>query len=198
MTTQLMQRILTPNIIECIKSDIEWFGVRIVGERYRSMTVVKTLNNEFSIQMDRIDCKLWKNNSTFNYICTMSFRNNLGLEILKLNFSEYDAAILIDNLCQFEDFNMKDVIIPINSVNGDMNNYQIKIERIESDLLRFTILQYNILYGNIVIPKLTFMMTTDELSNNFLYGIYFSYLIDIDCGDISLMESIYSRIVEQC
>lgn len=185
------------NMIECIKSDLYFGGLGFIRKEYRQLSIVKTLNNEFTIKFDREPCEILNFGEGPYYLCYMTFINNIGIEVLKLYFSENDALQILDCFSQFEDFNMPDVAF--NLCVGDMKIYTMIIIR-HDDLYDCTIHQRGI--DNKPIDILKFKLPNNENDNgitNIMYSMYFSYLIDIDCCsskcDISLLESIYHNFL---
>lgn len=188
------------NIIECIKSDLYFRGYSYIKEVYQQVSLMTTTYNEYTIRFDREPCKLLDNYSSPYYICYMTFINNIGLEVLKISFSEDQAAVILDNLSQFEDFNMFDIDIPM-GIGNYRDFYDLSIIR-DKEYYNCTLFQRVI--GENRIPKLRFTMDQKETNGitDMMYGMYFSYLIDIDCSlsgncNISLLESVYTKILDQ-
>lgn len=185
-----MNKILSKNIVEVIENDLYWFGISYVKEVYNKVCYVNTTNRDFTIKTSRRD-SLWIDDISPKYICSLTFINTLGLEVLTLDFSENTAIVIIDNIYTFDEFNMKDLTIPIlfSSSNPSIK-YTIRLERYDSNLIKFTI------YSNQIYEKLHFYLNLDDFSN-LLYSMYFSWLIDIDNGnDISLLEGVYSKLIQ--
>lgn len=185
------------SISEVINNDLYFRGYEFIRKEYRRLSIVKTLNNEFTIKFDREPCKLLNFGESPYYLCYMTFINNIGIEVLKLSFSENDALQILDCFSQFEDFNMPD--IAFNLCVGDMKIYTMFIVRYD-DLYDCTIRQGGI--DNKPIDILKFKLPNNENDNgitDIMYSMYFSYLIDIDCCsseyDISLLESVYDKFL---
>ncbi len=195
---------LSRNTYEYITGGLEYMGNRFItaikdemaGLNGGDMAKLKTFDGNYIIGLDRINRKLWINENTGNFICQFKIYDSIDREILNIGFSESFAFILLDKLNQYVEFSQKDLVIPIESGNTNLASYQFRICRSNVDPLvnDFIILQYDNI-NNILIPRIVTSLS-DELIGELMFMIYFSYLIDIDTGDISLMESIYSRLLE--
>lgn len=187
---EFMRRILGTNVAEMITMDLYWYGENYIKEVYRVMCVFNTLYDEFKIRFDRRNCQLWVTNETNNFICSMEFINKIGILVFKLEFSEYDAIKIIDNLATYEENHMNEIYIPIDSCSTSMCSYTMKVERVDSSKSKISILQYNFVYENIL-TKISFELLSNEITESLLFQMYFSYLIDIDNGDYGV-----DRVIE--
>lgn len=191
----LMKRILGKNEIECITQDLYWHGLSYIKEVYRNMCYVNTLYNDIKLKIDRKDCELWVDDHLPRFICSIDFINNLNINILSLSFSEYDALNLLDFICTFLDSNEAVVNMPFDCIADIQSKYSISIYRIDNGI-QLTVFQHSIYNPSNPFPKITIYFNDDNIYD-LLYAFYFSWFIDIDNGDISLMESLYSKIIDQ-
>jgi hypothetical protein len=195
-----MSKILGKNVSDVIETDLYWYGIDFVKEVYKQMCIVNTVEKYITIKTDRRECEIYVDNKGPKYICSLSFFNNLGIELLKLEFSECMAVSVIDAIYSYEDFNMKDISIPIDSVTIPGISYILKLDRDMTNncMSHMTIFQHNILYPNSYIPVVSCSLTSDNILSDFLYAMYFSWIIDLDnCNDISLEEGLYSAMINQ-
>ena len=166
------------------------------GDGYAYIAMEEYKDGNFRFGFTRLDRKLWLTDTTGNFVCILEVYDTINRLILDIRFSELFAYQLIDKINQFSEFGMRDLVIPIYTGNSNMTNYHIRLYRDESDplIINFEILQYDIANGSLF-PRIV-TKVSDPILEDFIYGLYFSYLIDIDCEDISLAESIYTNYIE--
>ena len=133
------------------------------------MGKLKTINNDYTIIINRQDIKLWYTDTNFKYICKFSFINNLNIEVFSFQVPENDIYIMIDNIYQFLEYKMKNIIFNI-------SNYNIEFIRNENIFMK--IYEYSNIVNNII-PRITIEFDEDNLLE-FVNLIYFCFLIDID------------------
>lgn len=186
---------------EYISMELDYFGdsyAYIAMEEYKEggNMRIKTYDGNFSFGFTRLDRKLWLTDNTGNFVCVLEVYDTINRLVLDIRFSELFAYQLIDKINQFSEFGMRDLVIPIYTGNSNMANYHIRLYRDESDptIINFEILQYDIANGSLFPRIIT--KVSDPILEDFMYGLYFSYLIDIDTSDISLAESIYTNYIE--
>lgn len=184
-----------------LSMELDYFGdgyAYIAMEEYKEggNMRIKTYDGNFRFGFTRLDRKLWLTDTTGNFVCILEVYDTINRLILDIRFSELFAYQLIDKINQFSKFGMRDLVIPIYTGNSNMTNYHIRLYRDESDplIINFEILQYDIANGSLF-PRIV-TKVSDPILEDFIYGLYFSYLIDIDCEDISLAESIYTNYIE--
>jgi hypothetical protein len=150
-----------------------------------NMALFKTFENDYSIELSRIDRRLWSFGGNFEYICKFRFINNLNIEITT---TEIDMFGFIDAIYQYLEFNMIDITYSLN--NTSLSNFSISFYKdIETNNHNMIISEYNSIIGS-MINRLKITFDEDKLSE-FLDLIYFTFLIDIDeRGEMSssLME----------
>lgn len=173
---KIMYRILSKNIIECIEADLQWYGINYIKEVYRQVCIVNTSNKDIKIRLDRTD-NLFHNNDPKvpRYICSITFINNLNIELFSIQFSEFTAVAILDAMYEYENFPMFDM--NLNLPNG----VSIKLKRID-EFTKFDIYKVNEVFHTIDL-KLSFTMESDYIVDDLLYSMYFSWLIDIDNGE---------------
>lgn len=187
------------NSYDYISGGLDHMGYGFVTglkEEFGDMASIKTYDGNYEIALDRYNRQLWINNETGQFLCTIKIYDSLHREILSVNFSEYFAFHLLDVLYQYDEFSMRDLVIPIETGSTNMASYQFNLHRNDIDplVIDFSILQYDSINESLM-PRIVTQLS-DEILNNLMFGIYFSFLIDIDTGDISLMENIYSKLIE--
>ena len=171
---------------EYISMELDYFGdsyAYTAMEEYKEggNMRIKTYDGNFRFGFTRLDRKLWLTDTTGNFVCILEVYDTINRLILDIRFSELFAYQLIDKINQFSEFGMRD---------SNMANYHIRLYRDESDpiVINLEILQYDLANGSLF-PRIV-TKVSDPILEDFMYGLYFSYLIDIDTADISLAESI--------
>ncbi|MCM1440198.1 MAG: hypothetical protein NC131_13495 [Roseburia sp.] len=183
-----------------ISMELDYFGdsyAYVAMEEYKEgdNMRINTYDGNYSFGFNRIDRKLWLTDNSGNFVCILEVYDSINRMILDIRFSELFAFDLIDKLNQFSEFGMTDLVIPIYTGNSNLANYHIRLYR-DSDplVINLEILQYDFI-NQLLFPRIVTKIS-DPILEDLLYGLYFSYLIDIDCGDISLAESIYTNYSE--
>lgn len=145
------------------------------------------ISPDLSIHMYRKKTSIWNTISSAKYICYMDFINNLNLVVFSIHFSEIQSYTIIDEMENFLQLGEFSLPIPIGS-NDPVGNYlMICLERIasetpaEEDLVLVSFRQYN-KYSEQILTRVQFFCTEEFVSNQFIYMMYFAYLIDIDDG----------------
>lgn len=145
------------------------------------------ISPDLSIHMYRKKTSIWNTVSSAKYICYMDFINNLNLVVFSIHFSEIQAYTIIDEMENFLQLGEFSLPIPIGS-NDPVGNYlMICLERIasetpaEEDRVLVSFRQYN-KYSEQILTRVQFFCTEEFVSNQFIYMMYFAYLIDIDDG----------------
>lgn len=158
---------------------------------YNSLTesegVRLIISPDLSIHMYRKKTSIWNTISSAKYICYMDFINNLNIVVFSIHFSEIQAYTIIDEMENFLQLGEFSLPIPIGS-NDPVGNYlMICLERIasetpaEEDRVLVSFRQYN-KYSEQILTRVQFFCTEEFVSNQFIYMMYFAYLIDIDDG----------------
>ena len=139
-----------------------------------TMTRFTTLDNDYIIEMEREENKVYRFEDTFNYLCKFHIKNNLNTLILDILLNEKDIYVLLDSIYSFIEFNMHEISIPV-------SNYLFNFERI-NNLITLSIIECNNFYKtNITRVKIDF---NDDKLSQFIDLLYFTFLIDIDDGYI--------------
>lgn len=139
-----------------------------------TMTRFTTLNNDYIIEMEREDNKVYRFENSFNYLCKFHIKNNLNTLILDILLNEKDIYVLLDSIYSYIEFNMKEISIPV-------SNYIFNFERI-NNIINLSIVECNNFYKtNITRVKIDF---NDDKLSQFIDLLYFTFLIDIDDGYI--------------
>lgn len=139
-----------------------------------TMTRFTTLNNDYIIEMEREDNKVYRFENSFNYLCKFHIKNNLNTLILDILLNEKDIYVLLDSIYSYIEFNMKEISIPV-------SNYLFNFERI-NNIINLSIVECNNFYKtNITRVKIDF---NDDKLSQFIDLLYFTFLIDIDDGYI--------------
>ena len=148
------------------------------------------ISPDLSIHMYRRKTSIWNTISSAKYICYMDFINNLGLTVFSIHFSEIQAYTIIDEMENFLQLGEFSLPIPIGS-NDPVGNYlMICLERIgsetpaEEDQVLVSFRQYNS-HSEQILTRVQFFCTEEFVSNQFIYMMYFAYLIDIDDGRLT-------------
>ena len=139
-----------------------------------TMTRFTTLNNDYIIEMEREDNKVYRFENSFNYLCKFHIKNNLNTLILDILLNEKDIYVLLDSIYSYIEFNMIEISIPV-------SNYLFNFERI-NNIINLSIVECNNFYKtNITRVKIDF---NDDKLSQFIDLLYFTFLIDIDDGYI--------------
>lgn len=139
-----------------------------------TMTRFTTLNNDYIIEMEREDNKVYRFENSFNYLCKFHIKNNLDILVLDILLNEKDIYVLLDSIYSFIEFNMHEISIPV-------SNYLFNFERI-NNIINLSIVECNNFYKtNITRVKIDF---NDDKLYQFIDLLYFTFLIDIDDGYI--------------
>lgn len=139
-----------------------------------------TFNHSFgTINFIREDAKLWYTDSSFKFLCKMTFKNNLGLDQLELILNEIDISCLLDSIYQFLDYRMREIVLAFRQINKIIH-FTFSIEGHKYYL---TINEYNMI-NRFSIPRLKISFKDRDDLIKFADIIYFIYLIDIDDGTI--------------
>ena len=139
-----------------------------------TMTRFTTLNNDYIIEMEREDNKVYRFENSFNYLCKFHIKNNLDIPVLDILLNEKDIYVLLDSIYSYIEFNMIEISIPV-------SNYLFNFERI-NNIINLSIVECNNFYKtNITRVKIDF---NDDKLSQFIDLLYFTFLIDIDDGYI--------------
>lgn len=139
-----------------------------------SMTRFITLNNDYIIEMERENNKVYRFENSFNYLCKFHIKNDLNTLVLDILLNEKDIYVLLDSIYSFIEFNMKEISIPV-------SNYLFNFERI-NNIINLSIVECNNFYRtNITRIKIDF---NDDKLSQFIDLLYFTFLIDIDDGNL--------------
>lgn len=181
------------------------YEVKIQNKRnmYDSLSEPEGVNlfisPDLSIHLYRRKTMIWNTNSSAKYICYMDFINNLGIVVFSIHFSEIQAYTIIDEIENFLQLGEFSLPIPIGS-NDPVGNYlMICLERIasetpaEEDQVLVSFRQYN-KYSEQILTRVQFFCSEEFVTNQFVYMMYFAYLIDIDDG--RLLEN--EELTNQC
>lgn len=122
----------------------------------------------------------------YQYICTLNVKNNLGIVLDTLKFTELDAIRILDSFVYFnepdyisDDHNV--VYIDISPQDTSMEHRTIVLEQILSGPMTsvlFTLQKYNPFHQQIV-PIVKIPMTYEQL-NDLAFHLFFAILIDIE------------------
>ena len=139
-----------------------------------TMTRFTTLDNDYIIEMEREDNKVYRFENSFNYLCKFHIKNNLDILVLDILLNEKDIYVLLDSIYSYIEFNMIEISIPV-------SNYLFNFERI-NNIINLSIVECNNFYKtNITRVKIDF---NDDKLSQFIDLLYFTFLIDIDDGNL--------------
>lgn len=121
----------------------------------------------------------------YQYICTITIKNELRMPISKIVFSELDAIRILEGFIEFTnpmwEYSNNTVWIDINP-SSSLEKYTIELSEIQiEDLpptLIFKINKYHTIYQTVV-PVVTMNLTFEQL-NDLAFHLFFALLIDID------------------
>ena len=121
----------------------------------------------------------------YQYICTITIKNELRMPISKIVFSELDAIRILEAFIEFTnpmwEYSDNTVYIDMNP-SSSLEKYTIVLEEIQTgDLpptLLFKINKYHPIYQSIV-PVVTMNLTFEQL-NDLAFHLFFALLIDIE------------------
>ncbi len=203
----LMKRWFSPGACECICSDIVLakYNFDLIKEAYMygfsgndvAEGFFNTLNDEYTLIFTWSDHYISNDNHLIR-ICNISFKNNiLGIVNNTISFSVDGAIVMLDNLSQYIDMNMDHLEFPIQGSSSITYMFTINTDKnINSPYYNntsITIVESNPIL-HISSPIETFYLKDSQLED-FMYQIYFAFIIDIDSGDMSLMEAIYDKLI---
>lgn len=158
------------------------------------MAIFNTINKDYIIELTRKDFKLWNTNKSFKYLCKILFKNNLNIPLLEITTNEESIFNIIDCLNQFLEFNMGDIVIPINNMSTSLTQFIFKLERDFSGNMKnsiiFAVGEYNS-YHQQMIDRIKIQFDEESLYN-FMDIMYFSFLIDID-SNRDIMDYMYNE-----
>lgn len=138
------------------------------------MTRFTTLNNDYIIEMEREDNKVYRFENSFNYLCKFHIKNNLDILVLDILLNEKDIYVLLDSIYSYIEFNMHEISIPV-------SNYLFNFERYYN-LITLSIIECNNMYHSAITRIKTDF--NDEKLSEFIDLLYFTFLIDIDDGNL--------------
>lgn len=149
----------------------------IAGE---DMGVIKTEQDNFYLYFERNKYENIFNNASFNYICNINIKDILNTNIISLSMNEYVMMSVYDSIKTFLDFNMPEIIIPINTFNMQGQSYQIHLykEMTNPMINYFTIDEYSYMHQSMV--QRCKIKLSDEEFYNILDIMYFIFLVDIE------------------
>lgn len=121
----------------------------------------------------------------YQYICTITIKNDLRMPISKIVFSELDAIRILEGFMEFTnpmwEYSNNTVWIDINP-SSSLEKYIIELSEIQiEDLpptLIFKINKYHTIYQTTV-PVVTMNLTFEQL-NDLAFHLFFALLIDIE------------------
>lgn len=196
----------TIDIIKSLKSDIREFCYSIYGEYY-DMREKELLNAElrglgilngddemvwtspdkslyFEVSRDYSSSKTGLEEG-YQYICTLNIKNNLGVPLAKILFTELDAIRILSGFVDFATPSYSNtpntVYIDINPNNTYLEKHTIVLQSIKLENMDCVLLQLNkqIPYNNYIANVVTIQMTHEQL-NDLAFHIFFAILIDIE------------------
>lgn len=138
-----------------------------------SESIFHTMEKEYIIYFTRIKTKF----SIYSkYLCKWIFLNDLKIEVFQLLLSEIDIVVILDNLYQYNDYQLDSIQIPISMIDTIYNdNFYIRIYRNKN--------VYNNSYLEILSSKTNTRKIKFELDEESLYSfmdlLYFTFLFDI-------------------
>lgn len=144
----------------------------ISAEDY-SESIFYTMEKEYTIYFIRNKTRFPTN---FKYLCKWIFLNDLKIEVFQLLLSEMDIMIILDNLYQYNDYQLESIQIPISTIDTIYHDsYFIRIYRNKN--------VYNNSYLEILSSKTNMRKIKFELDEESLYSfmdlLYFTFLFDI-------------------
>lgn len=147
---------------------------------HENMGEFKTKNYIIEIKREEVEKEFL--NMQYMFICSLTFKDFTGREVLRISFNESQAAALIDSISSFVYDNYNNMIA-LSNINGStiVETYSISLRSIENEnkdfAILFQILCYNS-YTQQTVPILTTVFDLDEL-DNLCDMMFFVYLIDI-------------------
>lgn len=195
----------TKSIIDSIKNDVLEYRYSVYGDglmekellnsELKSLGIINGEDEMVWNSPDRSICfEVSRDYSTtksgledgYQYICTLNVKNNLGINLDTLKFTELDAIRILDSFVYFnspdyisDDHNV--VYIDIHPQDTSMEFRTIVLEQILSGpttSVLFTLQKYNPFYQQIV-PIVKIPMTYEQL-NDLAFHLFFAILIDIE------------------
>lgn len=121
----------------------------------------------------------------YQYICTINVKNNIGIPITKILFTELDAIRILSGFVDFAtpSYYVQDnvIYIDINPNNTYLEKHTIVLQNIKienMDNVLFQINKYNP-YQQMIANVVTIPMTHEQL-NDLAFHLFFALLIDIE------------------
>ena len=132
-----------------------------------------TMNRDYNIDLIRAAANLWRNTSSYSYLCRLVFRNSINQTILEIITNEIE----IDNFLQYIYYQLE-----FNSLESIFNigNLTLTLKRDlnYSDLYSLYIGQYSSTH-QIIVNRIKIDFSYESLIE-FLNTIYFTFLSDLD------------------
>lgn len=166
---------------------------------------------DFIFNISRRENQLWSClDGQGKYIIDIDIKNNIGINIMKISFSEIDAIRILDSMSQFLTFGGgfgESMTIYINPNNTRLESPVFEFYRVilpDNQLveeggsnrdIRFKINQYSMVYRTDINLFTTFI-NEDEL-NELIFDIFFVGLIDIEFEQVELnheLDNILSNL----
>lgn len=168
--------IIISNTQFTILSNLYYSGVM----KKEDMAIIETFNKDFKIELVRKESKLWFTDKSFKFLCIFKFYNSLGLPLFEIVTNEIDIFIMIDNIYHYNENNINEIEIPINTNSSNLKRYKFIFTRnlnVYNNTI-MTITEYDIIQKR-YIDRIKIEFDEDTF-NSFTNLIYFTFLIDID------------------
>ena len=112
--------IIISNTQFTILSNLYYSGVM----KKEDMAIIETFNKDFKIELVRKESKLWFTDKSFKFLCIFKFYNSLGLPLFEIVTNEIDIFIMIDNIYHYNENNINEIEIPINTNSSNLKRYK--------------------------------------------------------------------------
>lgn len=162
-----------------------------------------TYKKDYMICMERksLDTRLWtaQNNSSYEYLCTFTIQDIFGRELIKLNMSEVDVLVMLDNIseylmngnCILDTWLCNTKAIDPSKMNSlylykvyPVNNVVYNGLYTSDEPIHYLKIREQDLKTNVLIDRFTIEFDTDSLEL-FSQLIFFTFLLDTDLTNTS-------------
>ena len=74
------------------------YNITNLKEDKNNMVKFITLDNDYIIEMEREENKVYRFENSFNYLCKFHIKNNLDILVLDILLNEKDIYVLLDSI----------------------------------------------------------------------------------------------------
>lgn len=152
----------------------------IIRRGDNELSIFTTMNKDYIIELRRNDVKIWNENSSFQYLCKIIFKNNLNIPVLELVTSEADITSFLEVMYTYMEFNSSYTIYTFNSNVCNLNSFSFEfVKDTNNNCIDVLFVNQFDPVSKVMVNRIKIEFDNDSLIE-FFNQMYFIFLIDID------------------